>query len=418
MSGIKLHKEQYYLDVKFGTGKETSENIIRLAGAINPIDELYIVQDINRFLPTFRLKIQDIEGHYTNLKPYDKKQNRVRISFSRNGNAETATVFDFDVHRRFPTSDFVYDIEGALQINKFFKPTKIRGFSTLLSVRDNISSVAINELGVDEVNISTSLNFNKNILQPNWTNAELLKYLKNNLIGKESEACYFCFITCKGMKKVFVFKSLKDFYSQSVKYTFSDVSVATYNKDADKMYYPILDFKAYDNYKMMETSGCKRQDYSYFNYTTSKYMQQSLDVKNNYNPQDDYYSLTQYFSIDQDSSNDNIGESDTGRSNDFTSNFKGKSKSKFFKRINNLSKFWITSWGLEDIVPGDIVCLQFLKNPTNMLSQQYHGFWMVERVIHILGQTFGTRLLLTRNGINTIEQTMLVCADEENRKKK
>lgn len=409
MVAIKPHIEQYYLNVKFGTGKDSSKNIRRLIGAINPIHELTIIQSINRFLPTFRLKIQDIGGAYTNLKPYDKKQNRVQIAFSRDDRAETASIFDFDVYRRFPTSDSLYDIEGVLQIDNFFRPNKIRGFSG--TIKDTLSEIA-NELGIDEVDISPTLDFRKNIVQPYWTNVELLDYLKRNLIGKESEAPYFCYITCRmtanGMKKVFVFKSLKELYSQKVKYTFSDIPVASYDGEADKIYYPILDFKAYDNYKLLETSGCKQVDYGYFDYDEGTYKLNSITV-------DNYYSLTQYFSINQDSTTDNVGETDTGRSNDFTSDFEGKSKGTFFKKINNLSMFWITTWGLEDIYPGDIVRLQFLKDPVNMLSQQYHGFWMVERIVHLLGQVFGTRLLLTRNGINTVEDTMLKVADNRKR---
>lgn len=420
MSRTKPHVEQYYLDVKFGTGSDTSSNATRLSGDFNPIDELYIVQDINRFLPTFRLKIQDIGGYFANLRPYDKKQNKVRISFSRDGKPESASVFDFDIYRRFPTSDFVYDIAGMLQVNNFFKPNKIRGFTGL--VKDNLSDIAVSELEIDEVDISPSLNFDKDIIQPNWSNAELLRYLKNNLIGSGDESAYFCFVTCRkasgGSDSVFVFKSLRDLCSQKAKYTFSDAPVASQDGFKDRVYYPILDFKVYDNYKMLETYGCKSVDYYYFDYDTSTYMLKSIDVKGNLNPLDDYYSLTQYFSINQDSTNDNSGVLVTGRSNDFTQDFKGKTKNRFFKRINNLSKFWITTWGLEDIVPGDIVRLQFFREPTDMLSHQYHGFWLVERVIHMLGQTFGTRLLLTRNGINTDKSTMLVWADEANRKRR
>jgi len=410
MSKTKPHTGQYYLDIKFGTSVDSSENSTRLFGYINPIDSLYIIQDINRFLPTFHLVFQDINGYYSSLKPYDKQQSKIQIAFNRNELSEGATIFDFDIYRRFPSSDSVYDVEGALQIKDFSKPSKTRGFSG--SVKTTLSTIA-NEMGINEFEISPSLDISKNVVQPYCSNSELLDYLKNNLIGKQQEAPYFCYITCKktnqGMKKVFVFRSLGEFYKERVKYTFTDAPVATYNEKAKEVYYPILDFKAFDNYKLLETSGCQQTSYGYFDYDNDEYVSDSLDLT-------DYFSLTEYFSIDQDGSMDSINMIDTGRNNNFTSDFKGVNKGMFFRKINDLSKIWITSFGLEDIYPGDIVRLPFFENLLNIVSHQYHGFWMVERVVHMLGKSFGTRLLLTRNGVNTVEDTMLKVA--ENRKRK
>lgn len=401
-------------------GKDSTKNPTYLMKLVNPILEFYIIQDLNRFLPTFRLKFRDIEGRYSNLTPYDKRQSNIRVTFNRNNNVEGAAVFDFDVYRQFPSSDDICDLSGVLQINNFFKPNKIRGFSGNLI--DNISSIAIDELGVDEVDISASLNFDKDFIQSNVSNIELLKYLRDNLIGLQSEAPYFCYITCKNIgsktKKVLVFKSLKEFYSKKLKYTFSDSPALSYDEKTKEITYPILDYKVYDNYKILDTLGSKQINYSYFDYNTGVYKIKDMSVKDNAISSDDYYSLTEYFSIDLESTNDNIILSATGRGNSFTSDFKGRSKGEFFRRINNLSKFWVTSVGLEDINPGDVVRLQFLKNSKTMLSQQYHGFWMVERVIHLFGDQFGTRLLLTRNGVNSSEQPALVWADLENRKRK
>ncbi len=412
MSVLKAHTEQYYLDIKFGTSEDTSENPTRLLKFLNPIDELYIIQDLNRFLPTFRLKIQDIEGAYSSLKPYDNRQDKIRIAIGRDGLGEGATVFDFDIYRRFPSSDSVYDIEGTLQINNFFRPDRVRGFSG--TVKDTLTSIAC-ELGVEEVDISPSLEFKKDIVQPSCSNAELLGYLRDNLIGKQQESPYFCFIVCKnkgqGMKRILVFRSLKELYKEKVKYTFSDIITASYDEDAKEIYYPILDFKAYDNYKLLETSGCKKAGYGYFDYDNDMYVVETIGIRDNEKNEDNYYSLTQYFSINQDCSDDSVIEIDTGRSNDFTPDFKAKTKGMFFRKINDLSKFWITTWGLEDICPGDIVRLEFLRDSLNMLLNQYHGFWMVERVAHTFGQAFGTRLLLTRNGINSIEDTTLELAE-------
>jgi len=162
----------------------------------------------------------------------------------------------------------------------------------------------------------------------------------------------------------------------------------------------------------------KKQNYSYFDYDNSECKVSSIRVKDNTISQDDYYSLTKYFLIDKDDVEDSGVGIGAGRGNDFSSNFKGRIKGSYYKRINSLSKIWITSLGLEDIYPGDIARIQFLNDPSMMMSYQYHGFWMVERVIHMIGHQFATRLLLTRSGMNTTETTSLLEANSENIKLK
>jgi len=403
MTLVKPHSENYYLDIKFGAGKSTTKNPSQIFKMLTPIDELYIIQDMHRFLPTFRLKMQDLERYYSNLFPFDERQHKLQIMFNRNSDVENSSVFEFDILRRYPSSDSLYDISGVLQIDNLFKPGKVRGFSG--NVRDNLITIAA-ELGITETDISSSLDFDQNFIQPSWSNSKLLKYLRDNLIGNQDVAGYFCYIipkqTLNGMKKVFVFKSLEEFYKQKVKYTFSDTPTPAYDNSANTFYYPILDYKAFDN-RLLETNGCRKLDYDYYDYDTGVYALDSVDIE-----ADKFYSLTEYFAIDQNSPDDNVSTTDQGRSNDFTPDFKGINKSLLFKKINDFSKIWITTWGLEDIYLGDIVRLQFFKDITAMVSHQYHGFWMVERIVHVLGEKFGTRLLLTRNGINTTSDTMLL----------
>jgi len=89
---------------------------------------------------------------------------------------------------------------------------------------------------------------------------------------------------------------------------------------------------------------------------------------------------------------------ETGRSNDFTSNFNGQVKGSFQNRVNNLMKLWITTKGIPNICPGDTVDIFF---PHNLGTSQYSGFWLVERVVQMVGDIYLTKLLLTRTGLDT-----------------
>jgi len=396
----------FHLDVKIGAD--------RLPLSHQHIEEFYIIQDINKFLPSFRLKIRDAEGYLSHLVPFDKKASTITVVLGSGPLVEGATEYKFDIYRRFPTSDDIYDVEGLLAVDGLFSPLRTRGFSG--RIRDNLSSIAINELELDGVDISASLDYSKNIVQPSWSNAKLLRYLERNLLGLQEDAGYFCYICCKKRKKILVFKTVKDFYSQAVKYNFINAFDPQQDEDSGEIRYPIFEYKAFDNYKII--GALKQQTYSYFDYNNSEYKTNLISIKDNVVSQDDYYSLTKYFLVDKDDlEEDGVGVM-AGRGNDFSSNFKGRVKGNYYKQLNSLSKFWITSLGLEDIYPGDIVRIQFLSDPTMMMSYQYHGFWMVERVIHMIGYQFATRLLLTRSGVNTMERTSLLAADSGNIKLK
>ena len=403
---FKSYSTHYHLEVKIGAD--------RLPLRQQDIEEFFIVQDLNKFLPSFKLRIRDDVGYLSHIVPFDKRANTVTVILGSDSLPEGVTEYTFEIYRRFPTSDNIYDVEGLLSINNFFSPSKTRGFSG--AVRDNLLSIATDELGLDETDISASLNYSKDIIQPSWSIAELFRYLKNNLKGLQEDAGYFCYVCCKKRKRILVFKSIKDFYSQPVKYNFINSFDPQQDESSNEVKYPIFEYKVYDNYKVVQ--GLKSQSYSYFDYDNSEYKTALIDVKDNAISQDDYYSLTKYFLIDKDDSEGTGVGVQAGRGNDFSSDFKGRVKGQYYKQLNSLSKFWITSLGLEDVYPGDIVRIQFLSDPAMMMSYQYHGFWMVERVIHMIGHRFATRLLLTRNGLNTMETTSLLEANSGNIKLK
>jgi len=71
---------------------------------------------------------------------------------------------------------------------------------------------------------------------------------------------------------------------------------------------------------------------------------------------------------------------------------------------------WITTIGLSNMTPGKVVQVFFPHGADagNLYSYQYSGYWLVERVVHNIGDTFMTKLLLTRNGLDTDKETTLL----------
>jgi hypothetical protein len=386
------------------------------------IREFSITLDINRFLPSFRTVLNDSAGYYSNYLPFDRiSLSRMQVLLRSNikKKPEDVTQFFFDVYRRQPTEELIYDMQGMLAIKGLFSPSRIRGFTGQVS--NSILDIA-QEMNISRMEVSSSLNYQLNILQPNWTNGELLVYLQDNLIGKTGETGFYCFVKCVGMENVLVFGCLSDFYLANPKYKFilspNPITPQVEGTSDVDIYLPILEYKVIDNYKLLGVSGCRQQDYMYYDYYNSNFVKSSTQAKGGENP---YISLTDYFLVDEeDVSTDNKSIDSCGRSNDFTRDFKGLSTNTFHKRITNLSKIWITTLGIDDVYPGDMVDIalfpNLVKDDKYPGASIYTGYWLVERVVHIIGFNYVTRLLLTRNGINTILPTSLMKADPVKKK--
>jgi hypothetical protein len=382
------------------------------------IEEFTVTLDINRFLPSFRLKMQDSAGFFTHLVPFDRNLSRLHVQFANSTalGLENTTDFSFDVYRRYPRSDMIYDIEGMLVIDEMFSPTKTRGFSGLIS--ESLEEISA-ELGCTASEISSSLGYSKNLMQPGWSNARFLNYLKSNIRGNSYEAAFYCFVKCVQTDKVFVFRSVKDFVLQTPKYTFCLAASIFEDRTSGKVYYPILEYRIIDNYKLIGLLGGRRQEYIYFDYTLGVPRYNRFDIDGNANALQDYYSFTNYHLIDTaDDVKDNMIMYETGRSSDFSSDFSGRALNSFHRNVTDLVKIWIDTAGIQDVYPGDVVSIEFLEHElvSEKFGFQHQGFWMVEKVVHLMGKGYITRLLLTRNGSDSAGEHNLLQAVKSKKK--
>ena len=379
------------------------------------VKELSITLDMKTLLPSFRLIMNDSAGVFTHLLPFDQNLSKVHIMLGRSTstNIEDTTSYIFDVYRRFPTSNREYAILGLLAVDNLFSPAKVRGFDG--TVKETIETIG-EELGVGSTDVSTCLDYKKNILQPGWSNAGLLTYLRTNVLGLSNEADFYCFVKCVQTKSVLVFKPVRDFAAAGPKYNFLLGTTVYQDTASNTTYYPVVQYKIFENYKALGVLGTRRHESEYFDWATSQFVRNTYDIIGNDNELDDYFSFTEYHQIDQDDPADaNLGVKDTGRSNAFTSDFAGKTMNQFHRNITDLQKIWINVLGLENIYPGDVVLIEYVEQKLPQLSYQHQGYWMVERVVHLVGHAFMTKLLLTRNGSNSAIETRLLPASKRKR---
>ena len=77
------------------------------------------------------------------------------------------------------------------------------------------------------------------------------------------------------------------------------------------------------------------------------------------------------------------------------------------------NQMWADTWGLQNLQPGTVVLVMFPAGLGNIADYQYNGLWMVERVLHNFGGSYYTRMLLTRNGMDTSQYTSLLPATDK-----
>lgn len=368
------------------------------------IKEFTIVHDINRMLPEFRIQLHDAQGILTHMVPFDKSMSRITIQISDTLKNKVYTSINFTVYRRQPEGIFgsstVYDIRGLLTVDNLFAPSNSRGFSgTVSSTLETIAE----EMGLDDTDISPTLNYTKTIIQPDWSNMTLLNFLSRNLIGKGDEGGYNIFVRVREGKSCLVCRTYQELAKEPIR------SNLVVNDDPIEDHFPVMDYSIMDNYKLFGVFGAKNQYYSYFDYYNTEFKSGLLYAT-------DFFSLSDYFLIDGDDT-ETSGVLENGTNNEFTQDFVGKMKASYYRRLNSLSKIWTLTWGQPNLCQGDVVKLLFMQGKVsgNLQAYQYSGYWMVERVVHSFTDTFRSRLLLTRSGVDTDKGCTLVAAPKKRR---
>lgn len=365
---------------------------------LNPqmVEELTITQDMDRLLPTFKMALVDATKLLADVIPYDKNSNNIKIEICRSENTSNLNLFDLSVKRRstvYPGERCV--LEGALNIPKILTNRFSRSFSG--SIRTSLETLAHEDLEVEDTEIGASLDYDKDFIQPNWTDAKLLNYLKANLIGAGGEAGYDCYFKNIKGRPIFTFKSLNEHLAGPVCCNF----IVGHKEYQDCV--PIGQYQIFDNSQLVADLGARTQSFRYFDYETGVYQEGDVDIT-------ECPVLSEFYAIDSDRSTSSVLYTATGRSNEFTSDFAGRVRNNYYSRVTNFIHMWAATWGLENTAPGDVVKVVFAEalNQGNLFIYQHSGLWLVKRVVHIIGSTFMSNLLLVRAGITTdIENTLL-----------
>ena len=331
--------------MQFAGGYKLTLTIGNVIVPIQPqmIRELTISQDVDQILPTFKMIIQESSGLLGEIIPLDKDANNIGLKITGMLGDDYSNEFKFLVKRRKTSSSKEYAIEGVLAITGLFDPSKTRALTG--NVRTNITNIVVDELGISDTDIGQSLSYDKTIIQPSWTNAQLFRYLKTNITGLNQQAGFYCFIKNIEGIPTFVFKSINELVAQKSIFNFM------IGPKQFEDYRPVTEYHVLDSSQFLGSFGTKIQSYSYFDYNTGVYKNNSIGLAN-------YPALAEQFLVNDD--DDTIGITPVkGRYNDFALDFEGRIRNSYYDRLTGLVNMWISTWGTENVAPGDIVKVVF-----------------------------------------------------------
>ncbi len=366
----------FYVNIIFGESEISIPN--------ENISELSITTDINKIVPSAKLSFEDSTGSFGHLSPFDNNMNKMTIELSRGNIAEPELSYRFSVYRRFITNDNTYTVIGLLDINDLF--VDLDPFCYSGNLIESLETIASKYLNISTSEIGSSLDYDKKIINPGWSITNFINYLKATLIGKASEASYFGYVN----KDKFVFKSLNELViaNATKKYIVNEKSFHDYSA--------AFEYNIFDNSMLLSKFNTYGKKNFYFDFDAGEVAEKTSDITS-------FPSMCQFNLVTKDRQILDTKYINRGRSNDYETDFSGRLNNSIYSANVNLIKKWLTINGDISISAGDTVEVVFGQAFAGgeLDRYQHQGYWLVERIIHIIGRTFNTRLLLTRNGINT-----------------
>lgn len=366
---------------------------------MNLVKEWHITQSVDNLSPVFKMVFSDNDGKYTHLMAPDKTLNRLSMDVTDRVSNETNT-FSFKVIRRSADSFNNYTISGIADLPELFNdqsPTAYTG-----KIKDSIESIA-ERLQIIS-NVGASLNYEKTLINAGWSLASFLNHIKDKLCGNQGQKDYLCFIrnTVGGLE--LVFNSFDELAAQNVshKYIIGQAGI----QDVA----PAYEWQVYDDSNVFNEFSYYGRTYGYFDYENSEFVRNTVTAEN-------FYNLGERIFVDKDDMVSRLTNTNKGRSNDFTSDFSEETQNRMCKSMNESARMWLVVNGDATLYPAQIIDVVFPQAFTSgqLFDYQHQGFWIIDRVVHIFGKSFITKILCSRNGINTSTDTTL--AKATNRKK-
>jgi hypothetical protein len=367
---------------------------------------LDVIEYIDRFLPAFTITLKDASGVLANNMLNDETYGQVEIQFASAYNLQMTKDMTFRVYRKKSEGHTDQSnnimLDGLLDVKNLFAPEYQRGWANV-----PISKILLDIGGSMEIpnyDYDPSMSAFTSIVQPRWANSLFLRWLADRLELATGEGGFFVFIDASVASDVnprgaprLTFRSINSFLKQTPTKTLSFDKIST----SDIL--PIINHEVVDNNIVYNLIAPAQQPFTYFDYELGEQIEDEADVGD-----DSMTALSNYISFDPYLNQEGTCIDDIGRTTEFNPTYTPVIQGIVNKNANSILGLWVNTLGFTDIRCGDIVKCVTISDSDQMANHQFTGNWMVARIVHHLDNTYITRLLLVRPGIDTSLDTSLL----------
>jgi len=321
------------------------------------------------------------------------------IEFGQSDDSFLKTSFKFStlefVNNNKTNTDNIMVVSNMISNNweGLFKNTYNRSWSAK-KYSEIIKEIAT-EIGFTKFDIEETKE-EYTVIQPNWTNNQLFKWISSNSVNKNEIGGYVYYIKLDG---TFVFKTYDSIFNQKPSIEFFNNSV---QKDEEKAFNAI---GIKNNYMPTLIQGGFGIKYDYFDFESKTFVtgESTVDSFSERQLSDWYYI----------SNNHNEGSKNFwgGR------NIKTKNvvNNKIINSANSVHKTEIFVKGNINLSVGSIINLKISYYSSSLgksgINETYSGYWLIWKIAHLFdsdSKSFDSHLFLSRNGVNGIDVKGLV----------
>lgn len=345
-----------------------------------------IIETITSGSPMFILTFMDGQGDLitnTYISPNDiyyltlgnTADTAQKNSFSLSTNAAKST----NMHTTNTDNSIIFVSD---KWEKMFKDTFSRSWRD--DYYSTVASDIASEVGFKKINVEQT-DIKHNVIQPYWTNYQLLKWLMNHAKNSEGISGYDMLFYINGD---FGFKTYNSLFAQKPYDSYIIGENSTQHK-------PILGFNIKQDYMPTLLQGGFGETYTYFDFESGEFVTgQAKQSQMNQTQLADWFFLSQ---AQETAPKQVYGARDTEVGN--------MAENRVTSVTNAVQKMNVTIYGDPLIHIGDIINLIIHPNGDNskIINEYYSGYWMISKVTHDIdfkNHQYITRLELSRSGIN------------------
>lgn len=244
------------------------------------------------------------------------------------------------------------------------------------------------EIGIEEYDIEQTFK-NHNVIQPDWTNFDLINWIANNAQNQQQIAGFDYVIRSDGK---FIFKSFDKFFEQKP----VDEFVLAVPGNTKTQFFNTFEIK--HDYSNLLPRGGFGLNYTYFDYNQKQFVSEKTKFSDSKMRQLSDWAF--------------ISEEHETASKRFYGGRDNLTPSVADNRIANIAtssqKMDIEINGNTDIHVGDIISLVMVPSQYSKLqiNERYSGNWLISKITHDIDveqKTFKTHLEVVRSGFNGVD---------------